>query len=628
MGSSDIIPVDQALEHSDRALRSAERQHTGQNQIKRSYLDLIVIAFAAAIFLGCIVSPPHLMDDVDAVQAQIARNMLESGDWTTAHLDGVPYLEKAPLIYWSMAASYRVFGVHDWSARLPLALLVVLLCWVTARFGAWAFGNEAGLYSGLAISTCVGLFLFTRILIPDAQLTLVIALAMWAFLRVLDPDESRPRLWAAIFAACLGTGLLLKGLISVVFPLGAVVVYLAITRQLFSWMTWKKLRPFDGLLIIFLIAAPWHILATLRNPPYFAFTLHSGPGNYHGFLWFYFMNEHVLRFLNLRYPRDYDTVPRVWFWAFHLLWLFPWSFYFASVTRLSFKPIDRAGQVRLLALCWIGFVMVFFTFSTTQEYYSLPIYPAVALLIGAAIAVPRPDRLVRFGTKAIAVTSAIALLVIAAILFATKGVPTPGDISSALTQDPARYKLSMGHMGDLTLRSFAYLRLPLVLAGIAMTIGAVGVWVWRENQRRAVLATACMMVVFFHAARVAMVTFDPYLGSQPLTDALLRSPEGNLIEADAYYSFSSVFFQTNKRALLLNGRVNNLEYGSNAPDAPKVFIGDDEFQKLWAGSDRYYLLVTGDTLPHIKDMVGQPALHVVKESAGNSLLTNQPLSAN
>src|SRR3954447_20256036 len=157
MGTGDFIPVDQALEdsdgeHSDGARRTAERQHTGQNQIKRSYLDLIVIAFAAAIFLGCIVSPPHLMDDVDAVQAQIARNMLESGDWTTARLDGVPYLEKSPLIYWTMAVSYRIFGVHDWSARLPLALLVVLLCWVTARFSSWAFGNEAGLYSGLAIS--------------------------------------------------------------------------------------------------------------------------------------------------------------------------------------------------------------------------------------------------------------------------------------------------------------------------------------------------------------------------------------------------------------------------------------------------------------------------------------------
>ena len=79
---------------------------------------LIVILLAAAVFLGCIYSPPHLMDDVDAVQAQISRNMLQSGDWVTARLNGVPYLEKSPLGYWLSATSYRIFGVHDWAARL------------------------------------------------------------------------------------------------------------------------------------------------------------------------------------------------------------------------------------------------------------------------------------------------------------------------------------------------------------------------------------------------------------------------------------------------------------------------------------------------------------------------------
>ena len=96
--------------------------------------QLIVVFFAAVIFLGCIISPPSLMDDVDAVQAQIARNMLESGDWVTARLDGVAYLEKSPLKYWMIAVSFEIFGVHDWAARIPIALSTILLCWVTARF--------------------------------------------------------------------------------------------------------------------------------------------------------------------------------------------------------------------------------------------------------------------------------------------------------------------------------------------------------------------------------------------------------------------------------------------------------------------------------------------------------------
>ena len=407
----------------------------------------IVIFFAAAVYLGCILSPPSLMDDVDAVQAQIARNMLSSGDWVTARLDGVAYLEKPPLIYWMIAISYKVFGVHDWAARIPIALSAIALCFTTAAFGAWAFGRRAGFYAGLCMSTCVGLFLFTRILVPDVILTLVIALALWAFLRVLEDEEPHPRAWAAVFAASLGTGLLLKSLIAIVFPVAAIVVYMSGTRQIFSARVWKRLRPLSGLAIILLIAAPWHILATLRNPPYFSFTMKSVPGEYHGFFWFFFINEQLLRFLNLRSPRDYNTVPRLYFWLLNLVWLFPWSVYLPAALKLSYRPVDRAGRTRLLALCWIGFVLVFFTFSTTQEYYSMPCYPAFALLIGSAMALN--GRIIRFGTRFLTVFCSIAAVAAIAILIAVRHVPTPGDISQALSSNPEAYTLSLGHMEDL-----------------------------------------------------------------------------------------------------------------------------------------------------------------------------------
>src|SRR5215475_8249569 len=390
---------------------------------------MIILIIAMTIFVGCIYSPPHLMDDVDAVQAQISRNMLESGDWVTARLNGVAYLEKSPLGYWLSATSYRLFGIFDWAARVPLVLAVISLCVVTCRFGTWAFGKEAGFYSGLILSTCVGLFLFTRILIPDAILTLTVTLAMWSFLRLLDPTEQRPRLWTSLLGVSLGLGLLLKGLIAIVFPMGAVFAYLVLTGKLLSRQTWSQVRPFYVLLIMGLIAAPWHMLATLRNPPYFNYTLHSGPGEYRGFFWFYFINEHVLRFLNLRYPRDYNTVPRLWFWLFHFVWLFPWSFYTMPALRLEYRTVDRAGRARLLALCWIGVVLIFFSLSTTQEYYSMPAYPAFALLLGSAMATS--DVWIRRGSVAIAATAAAALIAIAVILLRVWSLPAPGDISAA-----------------------------------------------------------------------------------------------------------------------------------------------------------------------------------------------------
>jgi 4-amino-4-deoxy-L-arabinose transferase-like glycosyltransferase len=561
------------------------------------------------------------MDDVDAVQAQIARNMLVSGDWVTARLDGVAYLEKSPLLYWLMAISYRIFGVHDWAARLPLALCVVLLCWVTFRFARWAFGEDAGTYAGLALATCVGLFLFTRILIPDAIVTLTITGAIWAWLRLLEPEEEHPLRWSVVLGLCLGAGLLLKGLIAAVFPLMAALAYMALTCQLFVLAAWKKLRLGTATLVALLIAVPWHVLAVRANPPYFAFSLHSGPGEYHGFFWFYFFNEHLLRFLNLRYPRDYNTVPRPLFWLLNLVWLFPWSAYLPAISGVSFKPVSRAARVRLMAICWIAVVMLFFTFSTTQEYYSMPIYPALALLIGSALA--GGNRRLRLGSRVLIGLATLLFAALALILGLAWRLPAPGDISQALTQHPELYTLSMGHMADLTLNAFAYLKLPLALAALAFGGCALGLTLAGANVRRAVLVLAAGMIVFLQAARLALVRFDPYLGSYPLAQTLKQSPPGQLIEADAYYAFSSVFFYTGRTALLWNGRSNNLEYGSYAPGAPRVFIDDNQFARLWAESSRYYLLTYGSDLPHLEQLAGRANLHVVAENAGNYLLTNQ-----
>ena len=562
------------------------------------------------------------MDDSDAVLAQAARTMMETGDWVTPRLDGVAYLEKPPLYYWPMILSYKFFGVHDWTARIPFAVCAMGLAWLTAAMGVWALGKRAGFYAGLCMATCIGLFLFTRILIPDVMLTFTVALAFWALLRALDEEERHSRLWAGVFAASLGMGLLIKSLVGVLFPLGAGVIYLFLTRQLFSARTWRRLHPFSGALIALLIAAPWHILAAARNPPYFYFGLHSGPGQYHGFLWFFFINEQLLRFLNLRYPRDYDTVPRLYFWLFHLLWLFPWSVYFPAIAKLSFKPIDRAGRMRLMALCWIGFLLIFFTFSTTQEYYSMPCYPALALLLGSAMAAG--GSWIRRGTYVLCGVAAAAAIVTLSLFFLVRHVPAPGDISSALSQHPSAYKLSLGHMEDLTIESFAYLRVPLLIAAGAFLVGAVGAF--RSAGLRAFLSAALMMVLFFHAARLAMVVFDPYLSSRPLAEALLRAPEGKLISGRAYYTFSSIFFYTNRTALILNGRFNNLEYGSYAPGAPSVFIEDAQFKELWLQPERYYLVALDSGVPALENLVGRDKLNLVASSGGKSILTNHPLA--
>jgi 4-amino-4-deoxy-L-arabinose transferase-like glycosyltransferase len=618
MGSRGSVPLDETLgDHGTLSRRGTSGDSGGS-----AHFGLIVLLVAAIVFLGCIISPPSLMDDVDAVQAQISRNMLDSGDWVTARLDGIAYLEKSPLKYWMIALAFKVLGVHDWVARLPVALSAILLCWLTYRIGWWAFSRRAGMYAGLTLATCVGLFLFTRIQIPDVTVTATIALALWAFLRALDKEEARPGLWSAVMAGAIGTGLLLKGLIAALFPIAAMLLFLAFTGEWKSREAWRRLHVFRGILLAVAIAAPWHILATLRNPPYFDFTMHSAPGEYRGFFWFYFFNEHILRFLNLRYPRDYNTVPRVYFWLFHLLWLFPWSVYLPAAIKLNYRNDDRASRMRLLCLCWAGFLLVFFTFSSTQEYYSMPCYPALALLIGSALTEKRAASWIRKGHIALAVIATLALAAIAFILSQVWNLPAPGDISRALTQHPDLYTLSLGHMGDLTMASFAYLRTPLLLAGLGFLVGAIAAF------RGKVLGAVVMMILFIHAARLALVVFDPYLASRPLAEALNREPRGTLILDDQYYTFSSVVFYAEayhgQRVLLLNGRVNNLEYGSYAPDAPRdVFIDDAGFRNRWLSRDLYYICVEKPQVERLEKLVSREALHPVIESGGKFVFRNR-----
>src|SRR5205085_591021 len=127
------------------------------------------------------------------------------------------------------------------------------------------FSLKAGLWAGLTLATSIGLWLFTRIQIPDVTVTATIALALWAFLRTLDAEEARPGVWSAVMAAAMGTGLLLKGLIAIVFPVAAALLYLGFAGLIGRRETWQRLHLVRGTLIALAIAAPWHVIATLRN---------------------------------------------------------------------------------------------------------------------------------------------------------------------------------------------------------------------------------------------------------------------------------------------------------------------------------------------------------------------------
>jgi 4-amino-4-deoxy-L-arabinose transferase-like glycosyltransferase len=349
---------------------------------------LILGGLWLTLFFLALFSPP-LLDDADATHAQAARAMASTGDLVTLHVDGIRYLEKAPLPYWLVALSFRIFGFNTFAAHLPQALAVALLALIAHRWANQAFGARTAFYTAVAILTSIGVFLFTRIFIPEVWLSLFLATSLFAFIKSLhpelqpaagsggppsptalpsaqvgfhhipiaDPTEQPSVAWYAgphfypyILWTTLALAVLTKGLVAVIFFFGTAILYFALTgdhRHL------GRTKPLTGVLLFLAIAAPWHLLAGLRN---------TGGMDGHGFFWFYFVNEHVLRFLGRRIPRDYNKLPTSLFWLQHLVWLFPWSLFFPLLTAQSlrsFQASRREHHVDLKGFAWLIFGGVF-----------------------------------------------------------------------------------------------------------------------------------------------------------------------------------------------------------------------------------------------------------------------------
>src|SRR5438445_4408793 len=422
-----------------------------------------VLAFVfAAVYLGSLFSPP-LLDDADSSHAEAAREMYVSGDYVTLHINGVRYLEKAPLPYWLVAGSYQLFGVNEFATRLPMALSVMLLGILAIVWGTRAFGERAGIYAGLFVYTAAGVFLFTRILIPDVLLSLLVAASLYFWLSALE-DRGPAWKWYAGYV-CIALGVLTKGLIALVFPAGTAFFYLLITGE---WRRWREFRLASGVLLFLVIAAPWHILAGLRNT--------GGQGG-HGVFWFYFVNEHFLRFLGKRYPHDYNKLPWALYWSLHLVWLFPWSLYLPAAVRTAIdeyrvararrtasQPDSNGGMhasfsSRTRLLCWIlaGTLLIFFAISTNQEYYTFPAYLPLLLLIADGIArwewIDCSRRVrggwLRASAAVLVVVGIAASAVLFAMLWQSRNLPFEPDIGTVLaTHNIAQDTLSPYLMVD------------------------------------------------------------------------------------------------------------------------------------------------------------------------------------
>jgi Dolichyl-phosphate-mannose-protein mannosyltransferase len=556
---------------------------------------------------------PSLLDDADATHAEAAKEVLRRNDWVTLHVNGVRYLEKAPLLYWAVAASFRLFGLNTFAVRFPIVVAVVLLALVAYLFGRWAYSEKAGLYAAATLASCVGMFLFTRVMIPEAILTLWFTLAHFCFLRGYFGDKR----WYYGMYAAIALCVLTKGLIGIVFVSGPIGLFLLLTRTLLTEV--KQLRLPSGLLLVLAIAAPWHLLAGFRNDRFF---------------WFYFVNEHFKRFLGTREPKDYNRVPFVFYWLMHLLWLFPWSVG-APLLGVQRPALDRgADRERLINLhlwLWAAIILLFFNLSTSQEYYTFPVYAPLALLLGAAFAKCEASRRLRRmqGALAAAALGVSALLI--GLVWRARHVTPTGELADLLDQAPGdaeQYTLSLGHFFDLTTGAFAALRTPALGAAFTLGLGFLLAFAFRLRGRHAHAAVAMFvaMGLLFIWAGLALQQFGSVLSSRAHADAILRhwEPNARIIFNGEYETGSSIGFYTDQPILLLDGKVTGMAFGSTYPDAPPVFLEAADVRRLWQGNARVFLFTEdGKKEKVMKILAGLPRVPLIRRGA-KSVWMNKP----
>jgi 4-amino-4-deoxy-L-arabinose transferase-like glycosyltransferase len=627
----------------------------------RAWIILLAVFFAvhvAALFT------PSLLDDADAAHAQVARHIAVSGDWVTFQIDGIRYLEKAPLPYWMVAIDYHLFGYNTFATHLPMALGILgctILAWIWARR---AYGERAALYSALGMLTSVGVFLFTRVFIPEALLTFFTALALYCLITGLEDRKPANIYW---MWAALALGVLTKGLIAPVFFAGAAIPYLLLTG---GWRRWRELRLLSGILLFLAIAAPWHILAGLRNPDQ-GHPAGNIPtqGNVHGFFYFYFLNEHVFRFLGTRYPHDYNKLPGYLYWSLHFVWLAPFSIFLPVYLRRAWQTrsqwwndlrpntgrtvdfyiekahlVDPASHVARVKFrnrtTWLLFlyatvVLIFFSISTNQEYYTFPAYFPILVLAGGTLARAEeyPGTPRQWLVRCHAIFAVIGIASAAALgygLWSARGLPYISDIGTVLAhRDVAGYSLSMAHFFDLTGPSFAALREPAWIALITLLVGPMIALLLRQrgHDLEATTSAAFTAAVFLVAAHIAFVRFEPMLSSRAIADTINRvaGPNDKLVLYGDQSDGSSVIFYTDRQALLVNGRRSTLIWGSYYPDAPHIFLTDADLLGMWGNGPRKFLFVPGDWNEHVKSLLGSRAVEL-QQLADKTLYTDRPLN--
>ncbi len=580
------------------------------------WAPLLLVGGTAAFYLTRL-GAAGLYDPNEGMYAEISREMVLLRDWLTPHFNFIRYFEKPPLLYWLTAVAYRLLGISEFSARLITALAAIAGVGVVYGIGRDLWGRRAGLVSGLILATTFGYYIFSRIILTDMLFTTLLAVTFWGGLRGLLEETPRPRAMLGAYAA-MALAILTKGLIGLAFPILTMAGFLLLTRD---WRLLRRLELLRGSAVFLAITAPWHILVGLKNP---------------GFFWFYFVNEHLLRFLGRRHLLDYAPMPLYAFLAMVVVWTFPWSAFLPVALRRYWPRPGEAGREErgfLFILCWAVSVIGFFSLTPSRlEYYSLPAFPAVALLVGrlwGAEMAPRPSRSTARGLSYSCfglLTIAVGLLP-ASWLFPRLEGRSLYNMFTAM--DAYSRDIQFGILSNaevFTVPSYEEMVPLLRWAALALLVGIAGATLaWLR--RRPSLTLACLaagMLPTLGFVQAGIIAFEPHRSIVRLADVIQRESRAGdqLIIEGPYENFASANFYTGQRARVLDGRFGDLEFGSRYPEARETFLGEEEFAALWRGAGRVFLLSDSPSrLAKLRALAPEPV--VLGRSGKNWLFSNR-----
>lgn len=332
--------------------------------------DLAILAVVSGIWFCALLGMRPLSNPDEGRYTEIPREMAVTGDFVTPRLNGVKYFEKPPLVYWLSALTIREFGASEFTGRIWGGIFSVIGVLLTYATGRAIYGRSAGIWSAVILTTTLMYYILSQIILLDMAVAVTMSGCLFAFILAMREPRGKKRFGLFMaFYVFMALATLSKGLIGIALP-GAVMFFWVLLLN--RWRALWPFYPICGTLLLLAIAAPWHVLAAKAN---------------HDFLYFYFVHEHWLRFTTTIHGRD-----EAW-WFFIPIFiggLFPWLFFSITAVRESLTggwKARRENSEAWFFVIWTLFIILFFSKSHSKLVpYLLPVFPAVAVLIGRSVA--------------------------------------------------------------------------------------------------------------------------------------------------------------------------------------------------------------------------------------------------